>query len=182
MSIYRDKCDEIQRMVREITSERAFGAQFGIVVSNTDDCIPKHWDMVKYVEDKFFDDIYIIAKKLRELLDKDETKAAQVKRQDGYSIKSARDEALMYLYKRYNNLAGLEEIDYGTAETMRVLIGDIEKLEHARHMEMSDEVAKLSIEKLGDMAEPWPKVVSNITEEQVEKLRRDVCGKKGEEK
>lgn len=178
MEDYKSMCKQIQDKVNQITEGRGFFAKYAITIDEPAGRTTREFSSI-HVNVDFFDNVFKVAEKLRELLDKDETKAAQVERKDVYSIKSARDEALMYLYKRYNSLAALEEVDFAASVSMCDVLGAIEKLEHARHMEASDEIAKLLLEKLGDMAEPWPKVVSNITKEQVEKLRRDVCGKKG---
>lgn len=92
-------------------------------------------------------------------------------------IKGKRDEALMNLYKRYNRLTALDKIGYAESEAMRDLIVDIEKLEHARHMEASDEIAKMSIEKLEKLAAPIPEMrMSGIPKEVREVL--DKCEKK----
>ncbi len=178
MEDYKSMCKQIQDKVNQITEGRGFFAKYAITIDEPAGRTTREFSSI-HVNVDFFDNVFKVAEKLRKLLDKDETKAAQVKRQDGYSIKSARDEALMNLYRHLNELTGDESI-VGKLGPLHQVMSAIEKLEHARHMEASNEIAKLSLEKLGDMAEPWPKVVSNITKEQVEKLRRDVCEKKGE--
>lgn len=84
-------------------------------------------------------------------------------------LKGKRDEALLNLYKHYNRLTALEDIDYTTLESMHILIDSIEKLEHARHMEESDEIAKTSFEKLEKFARPMP--VTNMSLKEYEEFR-----------
>ena len=92
-------------------------------------------------------------------------------------IKGERDKALMNLYKHYNRLTALEDIDYTTLESMHILIDSIEKLEHARHMEASDEIAKMAFEKLEKFARPLPEIKMDV--KQFEEIAKDHYGKKG---
>lgn len=89
-------------------------------------------------------------------------------------IKGLRDEALMNLYKHYNRLTALDKIGYAESETMRDLIVDIEKLEHARHMEASDEIAKMAFEKLEKFARPMP--VTKMSLKEYEEIRAALDG------
>ena len=99
----------------------------------------------------------------------DVEKDEAVKHQSVGGIKGLRDEALLNLYKHYNRLTALEDIDYTTLESMHILIDSIEKLEHARHMEASDEIAKMSIEKLEKFARPMPDIKMDV--KQFEEIR-----------
>lgn len=94
------------------------------------------------------------------IIEKDEA----VKHQSVGDIKGERDKALLNLYKHYNRLTALDKIGYAESEMMRDLIVDIEKLEHARHMEASDEIAKMSIEKLEKLASPMPVTKMSLKE------------------
>ena len=91
------------------------------------------------------------------------------KHQSVGGIKGERDKALLNLYKHYNRMTALEDIDYTTLESMHILIDSIEKLEHARHMEASDEIAKTSFEKLEKFARPMP--VTNMSLKEYEEFR-----------
>lgn len=153
MEDYKSMCKQIQDKVTQITEGRGFFAKYAITIDEPAGRATREFSSI-HVNVDFFDNIFKVAEKLRELLDKDETKAAQVERQDGYSIKSARDEALLNMYKHYNRLTALEEVDYATSESMHILIDAIEKLEHARHLDASDEIAKMSIEKLEKLDAP----------------------------
>lgn len=107
------------------------------------------------------------------IIEKDEA----FKHQSVGGIKSERDEALLNLYKHYNRITALEDIDYTTLKSMHILIDSIEKLEHARHMEASDEIAKMAFEKLEKLAAPIPEMrMSGIPKEFREVL--DKCEKK----
>lgn len=88
----------------------------------------------------------------------DAEKDEEVKHQSVGDIKGLRDEALLNLYKHYNGLTELKEVDYATSESMHILIDAIEKLEHARHMEAADEIAKMALEKLERLAPPIPEM------------------------
>lgn len=85
-----------------------------------------------------------------------ENRLAAQKSTQPLDIKGKRDGALLNLYKQYNRLTALKEVDYATSESMHILIDAIEKLEHTRHMEESNEIAKMSIEKLDKLAAPIP--------------------------
>lgn len=107
----------------------------------------------------------------------DVEKDEAVKHQTVGGIKGLRDEALLNLYKHYNGLTALGGIDYITAESLRITIDAIEKLEHARNMEASNEIAKISLEKLEKLAAPIPEIpMSGIQKEYREVL--DKCEKK----
>lgn len=128
--------------------------------------------------DKNADTIRVMewAKKKLESRD-DVEKDEAVKHQSVGGIKGERDKALMNLYKHYNRLTALDKIGYAESEMMRDLIVDIEKLEHARHMEASDEIAKMAFEKLEKLAAPIPEMrMSGIPKEIREVL--DKCEKK----
>lgn len=107
----------------------------------------------------------------------DVEKDEMVKPQSVGGIKGERDEALMNLYKHYNRLTALEDIDYTTLESMHILIDSIEKLEHARHMEASDEIAKMAFEKLEKFERPTS--VINMGWKEYEEFRKDHYGKEG---
>ena len=107
----------------------------------------------------------------------DVKKDEAIKHQSAGGIKGERDEALMSLYKRYNRLAALDEIGYAESEMMRDLIVEIEKLEHARNMEASNEIAKMSIEKLEKFARPMPEI--KMDAKQFEEIAKDHYGKEG---
>ena len=92
-----------------------------------------------------------------------------VKHQSVGGIKGLRDEALLNLYKHYNGLTAVGGIDYITTESLRMTIDAIEKLEHARHMEASDEIAKMTIEKLEKFARPMP--VTKMSLKEYEEIR-----------
>lgn len=176
MEDYKSMCKQIQDKVKQITEGRGFFARYGLTIDEPIREGAREVTTVNLSVD-FFDDVFKVAGKLRELLDKDETNASQVERQDGYSIKSARDEALMNLYKHYNRLTALEEVDYATSESMHILIDAIEKLEHARHMDASDEIAKMAFEKLEKFARPIPEIKMDV--KQFEEIAKDHYGKKG---
>lgn len=176
MEDYKSMCKQIQNMVTQITEGRGFFAKYAITINEPAGRATSEFSSI-HVNVDFFDDVFKVAEKLRELLDKDETKAAQVERQDGYSIKSARDEALLNLYKHYNRMTALEDIDYTTLESMHILIDSIEKLEHARHMEASDEIAKMAFEKLEKFARQLPEIKMDV--KQFEEIAKDHYGKKG---
>ena len=108
----------------------------------------------------------------------DVEKDEMVKPQSVGGIKGERDEALMNLYKHYNRLTALEDIDYTTLESMHILIDSIEKLEHARQMEESNEIAKISIEKLEKFARPMPEIKMDV--KQFEEIAKDHYGTKGD--
>ena len=176
MEDYKSMCKQIQDKVEQITEGRGFFAKYAITIDEPVGRTSRKFSSI-HVNVDFFDDVFKVAGKLRELLDKDETKAAQVERQDGYSIKSARDEALLNLYKHYNRLTALEEVDYATSESMHILIDAIEKLEHARHMDASDEIAKMAFEKLEKFERPTS--VINMGWKEYEEFRKDHYGKEG---
>lgn len=92
-----------------------------------------------------------------------------VKHQSVGGIKGLRDEALLNLYKHYNGLTAVGGIDYITTESLRMTIDAIEKLEHARHMEESDEIAKMAFEKLEKFARPMP--VTKMSLKEYEEVR-----------
>lgn len=101
----------------------------------------------------------------RDDVEKDEA----VKHQSVGGIKGMRDEALLNLYKHYNRMTALDKIGYAESEMMHDLIVDIEKLEHARHMEAADEIAKMAIEKLEKFARPMPEIKLDV--KQFEEVR-----------
>lgn len=104
-----------------------------------------------------------------------EDRLAAQKSTQPLGIKGKRDEALMNLYTHFINITGSKVIGCIEAESMHVVLEAIEKLEHARHMEMSDEIAKLSIEKLEKLASPMPEIrMSGIPKEFRDDLRNFV--------
>lgn len=124
---------------------------------------------------KFHADVLIVIEGYEERL------AAQKSTQP-LDIKGERDEALLNLYKHYNRITALKEVDYTAAESMRILIDAIEKLEHARHMEASDEIAKMAFEKLEKFARPMPEIKMDVEQfEEIEKrLQRIITERKGQ--
>ena len=172
MGYYTDVCDRLIKDAKRITEGHGFFAEYFIGIEEADG---KHSSKLstKKVEPDFFDAILKVTRKLRELLNEKETKEPE----QPFGIKGKRDEALLNLYKHYNRLTALDKIGYAESETMRVLIADIEKLEHARHMEASDEIAKMYIEKLEKLAAPIPEIrMSGIPKEYRTVL--DKCEKK----
>lgn len=153
MEDYKSMCKRIQDMVKQITEGRGFFAKYAITIDEPAGRATREFSSIHANVD-FFDDVFKVAEKLRELLNEKETK----KTEHSFGIKGERDEALMNLYKHYNRLTALEDIDYTTLESMHILIDSIEKLEHARQMEASDEIAKMSLEKLEKLAAPIPEI------------------------
>ena len=119
---------------------------------------------------KFHADVLIVIEGYEERL------AAQMPTQAS-AIKGLREEALLNLYKHYNRLTEFGGVDYITTESLRIAIEAIEKLEHARHMEASDEIAKMAIEKLEKFTKPMPEIKMDV--EQFEEIAKDHYGKKG---
>lgn len=119
---------------------------------------------------KFHADVLIVIEGYEERL------AAQKSTQP-LDIKGLREEALLNLYKRYNSLTEFGGVDYITTESLRITIDAIEKLEHARHMEASDEIAKMAFEKLEKFARPLPEIKMDV--KQFEEIAKDHYGKKG---
>lgn len=173
MGYYTDVCDRLIKDAKRITEGRGFFTEYFIGIEEADG---KHSSKLstKKVEPDFFDAILKAAKKLLELLNEKETKEPE----QPFGIKDKRDEALMNLYKHYNRLTALEDIDYTTLESMHILIDSIEKLEHARQMEASDEIAKMSIEKLEKFARPMPEIKMDV--KQFEEIAKDHYGTKGD--
>lgn len=167
MKDYKSMCKQIQDKVKQITEGRGFFARYELTIDEPIRGGAHELTTVNLSVD-FFDDVFKVAEKLRELLDKDETKAAQVERQDGYSIKDTRDESLMNLYRHFNDLTG-DKIIVGKLGPIHEVLNAIEKLEHARHMDTSDEIAKMSIEKLEKFARPMPEIKLDV--KQFEEVR-----------
>ena len=161
MGYYEDLCDRLIKDAKRITEVHGFYAEY--VIEITENVRQNAMELsTEKVEPDFFDAILKVARKLRELLNEKETKEPE----QPFGIKGERDKALMNLYKHYNRLTALDKIGYAESEMMRDLIVDIEKLEHARHMDTSDEIAKMSIEKLEKLAAPIPEVrMSGIPKE-----------------
>lgn len=164
MGYYEDICDRLIKDTKRITEGHGFFTEYYIGIEEPDG---EHSNKLstQRVEPYFFDAISKVARKLRELLNEKETKEPE----QAFDIKGKRDEALMNLYKHYNRLTALDKIGYAESEMMRDLIVDIEKLEHARHMEASDEIAKMSIEKLEKFARPMP--VAKMSLKEYEEIR-----------
>ena len=161
MGYYEDICDRLIKDAKRITEGHGFYTEYAIEITENVGKNAMEFSAEK-VDPDFFDAILKVTKKLRELLNINETK----KTEQSFGIKGERDKALMNLYKHYNRLAALDEIGYAESETMRVLIDDIAKLEHARQMEASDEIAKMSLEKLEKLAAPIPEIqMSGIPKE-----------------
>ena len=172
MEDYKSMCKQIQNMVKQITEGRGFFAKYAITIDEPAGRATREFSSI-HVNVDFFDDVFKVAEKLRELLSEKETK----KTEHSFGIKGKRDEALMNLYKIYNRLTALDEIGYAESEMMRDVIDDIAKLEHERNMEASNEIAKMAIEKLGKLAAPIPEIrMSGIQKEYREVL--DKCEKK----
>lgn len=172
MEDYKSMCKQIQNKVKQITEGRGFFAKYAITIDEPAGRTTREFSSI-HVNVDFFDDVFKVAEKLRELLNEKETKELE----QSFGIKGKRDEALMNLYKHYNRLTALKDIDYPTLESMHILIDAIEKLEHARHMEASDEIAKMAFEKLEKFERPMQVVQMGLKE--FEQIRKDHCGKKG---
>lgn len=172
MGYYEDICDRLIEVAKRITIGRGFFTEYFIGIEEEDGKRSRKISSQK-VDPVFFDEISKAARKLRELLNEKETKELE----QSFGIKGKRDEALMNLYKHYNRLTALDDIDYTTLESMHVLIDSIEKLEHARQIEASDEIAKMSLEKLEKFARPMPEIKMDV--KQFEEIVKDHCGKKG---
>ena len=153
MEDYKSMCKQIQNMVKQITEGRDFFAKYAITIDEPAGRATREFSSI-HVNVDFFDDVFKVAEKLRDLLNENETK----KTEQPFGIKGKRDEALMNLYKHYNRMTAWEDIDYPTLESMHILIDSIEKLEHARNMEASNEIAKISLEKLEKLAAPIPEI------------------------
>lgn len=172
MGYYKDICDRLIDDAKRITEGHGFFTEYRIVIEEADGERSVKL-LSERVEPDFFDAVSKVARKLRELLNDKETK----KTEQSFGIKGEREKASLNLYKHYNRLTALEDIDYETSASMKFLIDAIEKLEHARHMEASDEIAKMSIEKLDKLAAPIPEIrMSGIPKEYREVL--DKCKKK----
>ena len=173
MGYYTDICDRLIKDAKRITEGHGFYTEYFIGIEEEDG---EHSNKLstQRVKPDFFDAILKVAKKLRELLNEKETKEPE----QSFGIKVKRDEALLNLYKHYNRLTALEDIDYTTLESMHILIDAIEKLEHARHMEASDEIAKMAFEKLEKFARPMPEI--KMDAKQFEEIEKDHYGKKGD--
>lgn len=171
MEDYKSMCKRIQDKVGQITEGRGFFAKYAITIDEPAGRATREFSSI-HVNVDFFDDVFKVAGKLRELLNEKETKEPE----QAFDIKGKRDEALMNLYRHFNDLTG-DKIIVGRLGPMHEVLNAIEKLEHARHMDTSDEIAKMSIEKLEKLAAPIPEMrMSGIPKEVRAVL--DKCEKK----
>lgn len=172
MGCYEDLCNRLIKDAQRITEGNGFYTEYFIGMEEADG---KHSSKVstRKVEPYFFDAILKVARKLRELLNEKETKELE----QPFGIKGERDKALLNLYRHFNALTG-EKLIVGKLGPMHEVLNAIEKIEHARHMEASDEIAKMSVEKLEKFARPMP--VTKMSLKEYEEIRAvlDKCEKK----